>query len=203
MKRENTVKLAITAVFLAILILQTFVPNIGYIRILPALPAITTVPLTVAVYSSLLSPSYGIVFGLIWGLTRLIVAYTQPGDMVSLLLFRNPIIALVPSVFAGFLPSLLTNYFTQKNLEIKKWVYALNGGIASITNTVLVIVLASLFFMKSPNELIANIGNFSAGMPLFLVLLTSLGINGLIEAIFTALVTPLIVSPLHYIMKRA
>ncbi|WP_223903009.1 ECF transporter S component [Lactobacillus laiwuensis] len=203
MKRENTVKLAITAVFLAILILQTFVPNIGYIRILPALPAITTVPLTVAVYSSLLSPSYGIVFGLIWGLTRLIVAYTQPGDMVSLLLFRNPIIALVPSIFAGFLPSLLTNYFTQKNLEIKKWVYALNGGIASITNTVLVIVLASLFFMKSPNELIANIGNFSAGMPLFLVLLTSLGINGLIEAIFTALVTPLIVSPLHYIMKRA
>lgn len=203
MKRENTVKLAITAVFLAILILQTFVPNIGYIRILPALPAITTVPLTVAVYSSLLSPSYGIVFGLIWGLTRLIVAYTQPGDMVSLLLFRNPIIALVPSIFAGFLPSLLTNYFTQKNLEIKKWVYALNGGIASITNTVLVIVLASLFFMKSPNELIANIGNFSAGMPLFLVLLTSLGINGLIEAIFTAVVTPVIVSPLHYIMERA
>lgn len=203
MKREHTVKLAITAVFLAILILQTFVPNIGYIRILPALPAITTVPLTVAVYSSLLSPSYGIVFGLVWGLTRLIVAYTQPGDMVSLLLFRNPIIALVPSIFAGFLPSLLTNYFTQKNLEIKKWVYALNGGLASITNTVLVIVLASLFFMKSPNELIANIGNFSAGMPLFLVLLISLGINGLIEAIFTALVTPLIVSPLHYIMKRA
>lgn len=203
MKRENTVKLAITAVFLAILILQTFVPNIGYIRILPALPAITTVPLTVAVYSSLLSPSYGIVFGLIWGLTRLIVAYTQPGDMVSLLLFRNPIIALVPSLFAGFLPSLLTNYFTQKNLEIKKWVYALNGCIASITNTVLVIVLASLFFMKNPNELIANIGNFTAGMPLFLVLLISLGINGLIEAIFTALVTPLIVSPLHYIMERA
>lgn len=203
MKRENTVKLAITAVFLAILILQTFVPNIGYIRILPALPAITTVPLTVAVYSSLLSPSYGIVFGLIWGLTRLIVAYTQPGDMVSLLLFRNPIIALVPSLFAGFLPSLLTNYFTQKNLEIKKWVYALNGCIASIANTVLVIVLASLFFMKNPNELIANIGNFTAGMPLFLVLLTSLGINGLIEAIFTALVTPLVVSPLHYIMERA
>lgn len=203
MKRENTVKLAITAVFLAILILQTFVPNIGYIRILPALPAITTVPLTVAVYSSLLSPSYGIVFGLIWGLTRLIVAYTQPGDMVSLLLFRNPIIALVPSLFAGFLPSFLTNYFTQKNLEIKKWVYALNGCIASITNTVLVIVLASLFFMKNPNELIANIGNFTAGMPLFLVLLISLGINGLIEAIFTALVTPLIVSPLHYIMERA
>lgn len=203
MKRENTVKLAITAVFLAILILQTFVPNIGYIRILPALPAITTVPLTVAVYSSLLSPSYGIVFGLIWGLTRLIVAYTQPGDMVSLLLFRNPIIALVPSVFAGFLPSLLTNYFTQKNLEIRKWVYALNGGLASMTNTVLVIVLASLFFMKNPNELISNLGNFTAGMPLFIVLLTSLGINGLIEAIFTAIVTPVIVYPLHYIMKRA
>ncbi|MBA1393908.1 ECF transporter S component, partial [Lactobacillus sp. XV13L] len=54
MKREYTTKLAISAVFVAILILQSFVPNIGYIRILPALPAITTIPLTVAIYGSLL-----------------------------------------------------------------------------------------------------------------------------------------------------
>ncbi len=203
MKRDNTVKLAVTAVFMAILILQTFVPNIGYIRILPAIPAITTIPLTVAVYGSLLNPCYGTVFGLFWGLTRLVVAYTQPGDMVSLLLFRNPVISLVPSILAGLFPSLITKYFQQKNLPVKKWVYVLNGAVTSLTNTGLVITLASLFFMRNPQILLSNIGNFTAGMPLFIVLLVSLGMNGLVEAIFTAIVTPIVVAPLHYIMKRA
>lgn len=41
--------MTILAVFVALLIVQTFVPNVGYIRILPALPAITTIPLTIAV----------------------------------------------------------------------------------------------------------------------------------------------------------
>ena len=34
MRREETKRLAITAVFAALLIIQTFVPNVGYIRII-------------------------------------------------------------------------------------------------------------------------------------------------------------------------
>lgn len=203
MKREYTVKLAITAVFVAILILQTFVPNIGYIRILPMIPAITIIPLTVAVYGSLLSPGYGAGLGLFWGMTRLIVAYTQPGDMVSLLLFRNPVISLVPSILSGLFPSLITSYFKEKNSKIQKWVYMLNGGVTSLTNTGMVIILACLFFFKSPNILVSNIGSFRTSTPLILILLMSLGMSGLVEAIFTAAVTPIIVSPLVYVMKRA
>ena len=94
MRREETKRMAITAVFAALLIIQTFVPNIGYIRVIPALPAITTIPLTIAVYGTLMGPKAGFIFGLFWGITRLIIAYTQPGDMVSLMLFQNPVISL-------------------------------------------------------------------------------------------------------------
>ena len=54
MRREETKRLAITAVFAALLIVQTFVPNVGYVRIIPALPAVTTIPMTIAVYGTLI-----------------------------------------------------------------------------------------------------------------------------------------------------
>ena len=108
MKRKEITNMTITAIFIALLIVQTFVPNIGYVRILPALPAITTIPLTIAIYGTIMGPKWGSMFGLVWGLTRLIVAYTQPGDMVSLLLFQNPIISLVPNILAGYFPGAIT-----------------------------------------------------------------------------------------------
>ena len=77
MRREQTRNMAITALFIALFLLQTFVPNIGYIRILPGLPAITTAPLTVAIYALLMGPVAGAVFGLFWGILRLILAFTQ------------------------------------------------------------------------------------------------------------------------------
>lgn len=202
MKRESTTNLTITAVFIAILILQTYVPNIGYIRILPALPAITTIPLTVAIYSSLLGPRYGTIFGLVWGLTRLVVAYTQPGDMISLLLFRNPVTSLVPSILAGLIPGLIGSRFNNKSKRSQKVAYVLSGAATSLVNTAMVIILASLFFMKKPATLTSYLGNVNAKMPLFFILIMSLGLNGLVEAVFTAVVTPIVVVPLRYIMRR-
>lgn len=197
MRKRETVRLTITAVFAAILIIQTFVPNIGYIRILPALPAITTIPLTIAIYSTLLGPKAGSLFGLFWGLTRLIVAYTQPGDLVSLMLFQNPIISLVPSIVAGFLPGWIAK-ITHRN----KLAYVLSGASASISNTLLVICLTSLFFMNNSATLMKYLGNTNGSKSLFIVLLVALGGNGIAEAIFTAILTPVIAIPVHKALKR-
>lgn len=202
MKRKETVKITIMAVFTALLIVQTFVPNIGYIRILPALPAITTIPLTVAIFGTLMGPKMGAEFGLIWGITRLIVAYTQPGDMVSLLLFQNPIISLVPSILSGFFAGVITNKFSNEDLKFKKIGYVFSGAVASLTNTLLVIGLASLFFVNNPASLTSYLGNINQGTPLFWILISTLGINGLVEAIFTAVVVPIIVTPLNYVLKK-
>lgn len=201
MKREETKRMAITAVFAAILIIQTFVPNIGYIRIIPALPAITTIPLTIAIYGTLMGPKAGFIFGLFWGITRLIVAYTQPGDMVSLMLFQNPVISLVPSIFAGYFPGLIANYFNQT--KYAKLGYILSGAATSLTNTIMVIILTSLFFMHDPASLVHYLGNYNSSTPLILILIMVLGVNGIFEAVFTAVVVPIIVTPLNLVMKRA
>ena len=203
MKRKETLNITIMAIFVALLIVQTFVPNIGYVRILPGLPAITTIPLTIAVFGTLMGPKMGAEFGLIWGITRLIVAYTQPGDMVSLLLFQNPVISLVPSIMSGYLAGVVTSKLSNKDLGVKKIGYIVSGAVASLTNTGLVIILASLFFINNPASLTSYLGNFSQGTPLFVILTSVLGINGLIEAAFTAIVVPIIVTPLNYILKKA
>ncbi|NHL94835.1 ECF transporter S component [Lactobacillus helveticus] len=202
MRREETRRMTITAVFAAILIMQTFLPNIGYVRIIPVLPvAITTIPMTIAIYGTLMGTKAGIGFGLFWGITRLIVAYTQPGDMVSLMLFQNPVISVVPSVLAGFFPSLITKAMGKTNYA--KLGYIFSGAVTSLTNTIMVILLTSIFFMHDPASLVHYLGNYSSSTPLILILITALGANGVIEAIFTALVVPVIVTPLNLVLKRA
>ncbi|MDF7639546.1 ECF transporter S component [Lactobacillus sp. ESL0791] len=202
MHQKQTRKLAITALFVAIFLLQTFIPNIGYIRIFPALPAITTVPLTVAIYAILLGPKSGAVFGLFWGLVRLFQAYTQPGDVVSLLLFQNVFIAVVPSVLAGLFPGLVAQFFKDKSEKMQEIGYVLAGVITSLTNTAFVILLTSLLFMNQTAFFASHMGHFSSNTPLIWILLTALGFNGLVEAIFTAIVTPIIATPLQKIMHR-
>lgn len=201
MRREETKRMTITAVFVAVLLMQTFMSNIGYVRIIPTLPAVTTIPLTIAIYAVLMGPKAGFLFGLFWGITRLFVAYTQPGDMVSLMLFQNPAISLVPSILAGFFPGLIAKQF--KKTKYDKYGYVLSGAVTSLTNTVMVILLTSLFFMHDLATLVHYLGNDAANSPLILILVTALGVNWLIEAIFTAIVVPVIVTPLNLVMKRA
>ncbi len=202
MRRKQTSNLAITALFVAIFLLQTFVPNIGYIRILPALPAITTAPLTVAVYAVLMGPLAGTLFGLFWGILRLILAYTQPGDMVSLLLFQNVFIALIPSILAGFLPGLIDKFAQKRASRFKRLSYVVAGAATSLTNTIFVILITSVVFMGNAAKLTNYLGNFAAGTPLIQALIVALGINGLVEAVLTAIVTPIIVLPLKTVMSR-
>jgi len=202
MHRQQTRNLAITALFVAIFLMQTFIPNIGYIRILPALPAITTIPLTVAVYAILMGPKAGTLFGLFGGLIRLFQAYTQPGDMVSLLLFQNAFISIIPSVLAGLFPGVIAETLKNRSFKFQTFAYGLAGAVTSLTNTVFVILLTTLIFMNRSSTLISHLGNFNTGTPLIIILLIALGFNGLIEAIFTAILTPIIVTPLQKIMRK-
>lgn len=197
MRKKETLRLTITAIFMAILLLQSFIPNIGYVRILPTLPAITLIPLTIALYGSLMGAKAGLFFGLFWGLTRLFLAYTQPGDPVSLMLFQNPVISILPSVLSGFFAGLVVD-----KLKTKKFSFVLAGLIASLTNTIMVILLTTLFFMNHAQSLMKYLGNTNSSSTLFLVLLTAFWLNGILEAIFTGVITPIIALPLNHYLRK-
>ena len=139
----------------------------------------------------------GLGFGLFWGITRLFVAYTQPGDIVSLLIFQNPVISLVPSIIAGWLPGLIVKVIKRKDIGV---IFA--GLVASLTNTFLVILLTSLFFMNNATVLTSHLGNNTGSNTLFIILVAALGLNGILEAIFTGIITPIVAIPLRKAFVR-
>lgn len=197
MINKKTFRIAISAIFVAIILVQTFVPYIGYIRILPGLPSITTIPLTVALAGCLMGPGFGTSIGLL----SLFVAYTQPGDIVSMLLFRNIFIALIPRAAAGFIAGMIGQAARDESKLQKTVVYTIAGLCTSLANTLLVISITSLWFMNNPAALLQSLGQTQNSAPLIAILLSVLGVNGVVEAIFTAILTPAIAMPLKQVMK--
>lgn len=198
--RQKTLNLTVSAVFVAILLLEAFIPNVGYITILPGLPAITTIPLTVAVFASLRGPKAGAAFGLVWGLTSLLRAYAAPNGLVTILLFQNPLIALLPRVAAGWAAG-LAGQLANKWESRKPLAYALSGLLASAVNTLMVILLSDLVYFSHPQKLALALGAKS-GQSLLVILFTALAVNGILEAVFSGLITPLITAPLKKRLKR-
>ncbi|WP_270447322.1 ECF transporter S component [Lactobacillus delbrueckii] len=198
--RQKTLNLTVSAVFVAILLLEAFIPNVGYITILPGLPAITTIPLTVAVFASLRGPKAGAAFGLVWGLTSLLRAYAAPNGLVTILLFQNPLIALLPRLAAGWAAG-LAGQLADKWESRKPLAYALSGLLASAVNTLMVILLSDLVYFSHPQKLALALGAKS-GQSLLVILFTALAVNGILEAVFSGLITPLITAPLKKRLKR-
>ena len=204
MRQKRVQTMTIGAVFIAILIIQSFIPYLGYIRILPGLPSITSNPLTVALAGVLLGTGFGTWIGLIWGILSLILAYTQPGDLVSLMLFQNPIIAIVPRAAAGFAGGMIAQAAKNKSKGQAAVIYGLAGIATSAINTLLVIGLTSLFFMKNSDALLHGLGQANNQAPLITILLVALGTNGIVEAIFTGFITPFIALPIkRFLVKRS
>ena len=200
--RQKTLNLTVSAVFVAILLLEAFIPNVGYITILPGLPAITTIPLTVAVFASLRGPKAGAAFGLVWGLTSLLRAYAAPNGLVTILLFQNPLIALLPRLAAGWAAGLAGQLADKWEKEGRKpLAYALSGLLASAVNTLMVILLSDLVYFGHPQKLALALGAKS-GQSLLVILFTALAVNGILEAVFSGLITPLITAPLKKRLKR-
>ena len=205
MRNNKTFNLTLIAIFTALIVLQTYVPNLGYIVIIPTLPAISTIVLTVTIGGALLGPKSGAVLGLIWGSLSLLSAYTRATDMVTLLLFRNPVIAIVPRVLVGVFAGLVVLAFKKNQLQAIG--LGLSGLIVALTNTLFVIILSSLFYMGNSATLVSQLGNSPLGAvnpenPLIIILFIALGLNGVVEAVVGTIITPIIVTPLQRVLRR-
>lgn len=185
--------MVITAIFTALLLLEIFIPNLGNIHLFPGLPAITTIPLTVAVFANLQSYQSSFWFGALWGLLSLLMAYLAPGDLVTVILFQNPLIAVLPRALAG----LSAGIIAKKSGYIYQF---LSGALASLMNTGLVILLASVFYQN--NSTLLNHLKAGPSASLFIILISSLALNGILELIFSAVLTPLLVTPLKQILIK-
>ncbi|WP_155286470.1 ECF transporter S component [Lacticaseibacillus zhaodongensis] len=189
-KRSSAYNISVMGILTALLLLQAFVPMFGYIRITPGV-AITTMHLTVIMGAVVLGTRSGATLGLIWGVISMTVAYVAPGDPLSLLLFRNPVIAIVPRVLCGLIAGLVFNQL-GKGIGSGKYTTAkmVAAGISgALTNTLFVIGFTWLFYAQRAASIVGNGAN---SQNLGFVLIAMLGVNAVAEAIAAGIITPLL-----------
>lgn len=191
--KNKTYRIAILGILSAFIIIQTFVPFLGNIPIPPLNP--TIIHITVIVAAFVLGTKDGMIVGLVWGLTRMVKAYTLPASPLDLLLWTNPIIAVVPRVLVGLVAGLVYQAFLKRKKEKTGMVVAAVMG--SLTNTVLVLGFIALFYgteyAKALNVDPSNLLKVLAGI---------VATNGVGEAVAAGLIAPFVAKALMKVRRK-
>ena len=192
-QKNKTYRIAILGILSAFIIIQTFVPFLGNIPIPPLNP--TIIHITVIVAAFVLSTKDGMLVGLVWGLARMVKAYTLPASPLDLLLWTNPIIAVVPRVLVGLVAGLVFHSFLKRKKEKVGMVIA--AVLGSLTNTVLVLGFIALFY---GNEYATALNVDPSN--LLKVLAGIVATNGLGEAVAAGLIAPFIAKALMKVRRK-
>ncbi len=113
MKKIEIIRsLVVDALILALILLFTFVPQIGYIQIIPGTLAITTVHLIVLIGASLFGWKKATLYGFFFGISSLLASIGNASQFN--LLFINPFISILPRVLFGLISGLLIDLLKRK-----------------------------------------------------------------------------------------
>lgn len=190
-KNRNVFQMTIIAMLVAILIIQTFVPVLGYIPLGPL--DVTIVHITVILAAVLFGNRTGLIVGTVWGLLSMIRAYTQPTPFN--VVFLNPLISVLPRAIVGWISGVVFEALDKRTDA--RWKYSVTAMIGTATNTIL--VLGGIYLLAGETYAAA------LGIPVT-TLLTALGAiiasNGLIEIIASMIILPLVAVPLLKFLKR-
>ncbi|WP_080146493.1 ECF transporter S component [Marinilactibacillus piezotolerans] len=193
-KKSNPYRLAILGILTAIILIQNFVPFLGNIPIPPLNP--TIIHITVIIAAIVLGTKDGMIVGGIWGITRMVRAYTVPATPLDWWLWTNPVIALLPRILIGFFTGLVYQMLKRLFPEREKTSIAISAVVGALTNTIFVLLFIYLFYgeqyAQAINVDVSNLAN---------VLLVIVGTSGIAEAVLAAIVSPLIAVPLKKLRK--
>lgn len=171
-RKVNVRRMAVISVLSAISIVLSMIPFVGYIPLGPVKATIMHVPVIIGAVIE--GPLVGAAVGLIFGLTSLFKAFTEP--TITSFCFMNPVISVLPRILIG----VVAYYVYTLIYKISKKVYVsgfVAGVIGSLTNTVGVMGLIYIIYAEKYMQAIGQAGN--AGKYILLICAT----NGIPEAI--------------------
>ena len=186
MNKNSTIRknlfLAQISILSALIIIMTFVPYLGYISY--GALSITLIHIPVIVGACLLGVKGGAALGAVWGISCIIKAVTAPPSPLEGIIFRNPLIALIPRVLMGMAAGLIMHLIEKKSKTLGA---VLAGVAACLTNTVLVMGGIYLIYGEKYGDAL-NISSISFG-GLTNYILAAFGINAVIEIATAIIIT--------------
>ena len=173
--RKN-LELAQIAMLSAIIIVMTFVPYVGYISY--GALSITLIHIPVIVGACVLGIKGGGILGAVWGISCIIKAVFAPPSPLEGIIFRNPLIALIPRVIAGIAAGLVYSLIAKKTS--KKNIGSVFAAVmACLCNTVF--VMGGIYLLYG-EEYGAELGIASVNFGgLTNYILAAFGINAVLE----------------------
>jgi uncharacterized membrane protein len=174
--KNNVKDMTWASMFVALIALLGFVPNIGLIRV--GFAAITILHIPVILGSIVLKKyRYALIFGLSFGLVSLIVNTYTPSP--SQALFINPMVSVIPRLFVGLAALGAHNFVLKWTKNSIAGMVA--GAIAgTLTNTVLVLSAMGIF------------GGSTFTQGLLRILTVIAGTNGSLEIAAAVIAVPVI-----------
>ena len=199
-RQTSSRHLVLTALFIAIILLQSIVPWLGTLPLgaFAIGAAVTIITFTVAIGAMVLGPKTGALLGFIWGAYSLWHAWTSVPS-IGALIFRNPITAIAPRMLVGVIIGYLYWRFVKERpiAQQSDWLVGL-GALSAFINTALVLSLTWIGF-KVMNTSFTGIPD--SGLANWLIISIA-GFNGIFEMIVGAILVPLIGIPVLTAFNR-
>ncbi len=199
MKKTQSVRhLVLTALFIAIILLQAMVPWLGNLPINP-LVSVTIITYTVAIGAMILGPKTGLFLGFIWGSYSFYNAWAA-GVSLGALMFRNPITAIVPRMAVGLIIGWLYWRFVKNRQTARRPIFLAGlGALAALINTTLVVLSTWIGFNVMHTTFT---GIPAGGASVAWLLQVVVGFNGIFEMIACAIFVPVIGSVVLLVADR-
>lgn len=183
MKNKVIFQMTLSAIIIAIIVVMSYVPYVGYISIGGV--SITTIHIFVLLVALLFGWKQGLIAGITFGLFSLFIGLTRPSSPVDFA-FVNPLISVLPRATFGFLSGLIFDLVKKiKPLHVRSILYVVTSIIMTMFHTAFVLLM--LWAFKS--TLVFN-DNFMA------VLTVIISINAIVEMSSAGIVVPLLAWPL-------
>lgn len=190
-KQHSLYNMTMMSFFIALIIIQTFVPWLGYLPL--GVTNVTIVHVTVIIAGIILGPKNGAFLGLIWGVLAIIRNIMQPTVLSPV--FINPLVALPGRILVGLIIGFLADKFTRSRPA-----YFVYGALGSLINTSVTMTAAYLFAKEA---IFSAMGITSES--LFSFILTIITANGILEAVIASLLvgilTPVLLKALKTKMR--
>lgn len=188
-QRQSIQRITRLGILIAIIVLMTFVPNLGYIQ--TGLLSITTIHIPVIIGSALLGPVGGLVLGTTWGITSFLKVLSMPST-IETAIFLNPMVSIFPRILVGLIISFAAIGLGRlvKNKDLKN---ALVAAVGTLSNTVL--VLSSIFIF-------AQGGVLSFNQAFSVIVTVIISTNGLLELVLAVILVPIIVRAISKVIPQ-
>lgn len=183
MKKDRIRQIAIDAMFFAFIVVMSFVPYIGFIPI-PGLGSLTLIHIPIILGALFFGWKKGLLYATFFGLLSWVIALTR-GTTALDIVFRNPLFSVLPRVTFGLILGFTSDYFAKRKLFNSKPLVGVYALLATVTHSILVLVLLLVFGKIAP-ELFATI----------------IGVFGVLEALLAAVIVPILYFTLSPIVSR-